>query len=438
MAEPMPAPIEREWPAAIRALRHRNFRFFWFGQMVSLVGTWMQNAAQSWLVLMLATTAYGAAHASFYVGMIGAAGSAPMFLFCLVGGVVSDRTDRRRILLVTQSSLMLLALGLGLLVSTGTVRLWHVAIFSACSGLAMAFDMPTRQAFVKDMASPRDLLNAIALNSIIFNLARIFGPALAGQMIKQQDIHLGHLFGASRLTIPFGIPGALYVNAASFLAVIAGLFLIRYRRAPTPPSDNNLWQHLGEGFRYVLRNQTILLLLLVIATFSIFGFSYAVLMPVVAKHVLHQNAGGYGWLMGAAGLGATIGAALLACTGGRLRKGRVLFWGALICSLGLLGFGMSHTYWLSLVILLFVGGGLVVASACVNSMIQEIVPDQLRGRVVSIWALVFAGFSPLGAIYAGIVANATTPGCSVFLGGVACLVVLSIITLKSRWLWSIR
>jgi MFS family permease len=305
----------------------------------------------------------------------------------------------------------------------------------------MAFDMPTRQAFVKDMATPRDLMNAIALNSTIFNLARIFGPALAGQMIKMNDIRLPNFFGAlfsKHMTIHFGIPGALYANAASFLAVIAGLFLIRYRRVPTPPSDANLWQHLGEGFRYAIHERTIRLLLLVISVLSIFGFSYAVLMPVIAIHILGLDAGGYGWLMGAAGAGAFIGAVLLASTAGKLRKGRFLFWGCLISAFGLMAFGLSHHYWLSLVLLLFVGGGLVVASACVNSMIQEIVPDYLRGRVVSIYALVFAGFSPIGAVYAGLTATvASSPGFSICLGGVFCLLMLIVLTVKSRWLWNV-
>ena len=412
-----------QWPATIRALRHRNFRYFWSGQFISLIGTWMQSAAQGWLVLVLAIAEFGEANAAFYVGMIGALGSAPIFLLTLFAGVISDRHDRRRILVLTQTLLMLLAIGLGLLVSAGAVRLWHVGLFSLLTGAAMAFDMPTRQAFVKDMASPEDLLNAIALNSSIFNLARIVGPGVAGWLMSIQAI---------------GIPGVLYINAASYLAVIAGLLAIRNNTLPRQSSAGSLWHHLGEGFRYVIEHRIIRLLMVIMAVYSIFGFSYAVLLSVVANQVLGQQAAGYGYLLTAGGVGAFIGAIYLASTARYVRKGRVLLLGSILFTLALLAFSLSHSYYLSLLLLPVVGGGLVVASASINSLIQEIVPDRLRGRVVSMWAFIFAGSTPIGALYAGTVAHYTSPLTAVMLGGVICLVAVVVISLRAGWLWNLE
>jgi len=432
-----PVAMASSWSRTFSALRHRNYRLFWGGQLVSLTGTWMQNAAQSWLVLLLATSEFGKVNAAFYVGLVSALGSMPIFLLCLFAGVISDTHDRRRILLLTQCGLMVLAFALGVLVQTGTVRLWHVAIFSMCSGLIMAFDMPTRQAFIKDIASPRDLLNAIALNSTIFNLARIFGPAVAGQLIKVQQIDL-HLAAWHLQVRTFGIPGALYINAASFLAVLLGLLLIRVAPAPRHPREGNVWQHMAEGFRYVAGERTTFALLVMMAIFSVFGFSYAVLLSVVAVQVLGLDSSGYGWLMTASGVGATVGALLLAGTAGRIRKGQVLLWGGTLSTLALIGFSFSRSFPLSMLLLTFVGGGLVVCSASINSLIQEIVPDHLRGRVVSIWAFIFAGFTPIGSLFAGVMAHLTTPCIAIMISGIICLALIAFFSLRMRWIWLLQ
>jgi len=351
---------------------------------------------------------------------VSALGQMPIFIFCLFAGVLADRVDRRRILLVTQTILMLLALALGILVSIGMVHLWQVAIFSACTGLVMAVDMPVRQSFVKDMSSPRDLLNAIALNSIIFNLARIFGPAVAGWVIKIHSI---------------GIPGALYINAISFLAVIVGLLLIRIPPIVRAVDESSIWQGLREGFRYAIHQRVIRLLMALMGVYAIFGFSYNVLMSVIANIVLKQDSSGYGMLLGATGLGACVGALFLATTAGRIRKGQVLLYGGLLISVSLIAFSFSHHYLLSLTLLPALGGGLVVSSASINSMIQEIVPDNLRGRVVSIWAFIFAGFGPIGAMYMGMAAHLSTPLTAIFIAGVCCLVAQLVVTLKAGWFW---
>lgn len=425
-----------EWPSTIRALRHRNFRLFWFGQMVSLVGTWMQNTAQSWLVFALAKTEYGPANASFYVGAVSAMGSLPMFLLTLYAGVISDRYDRRRILIATQTILGLLAAGLAMLVGTGTIRLWHVAVFAVCSGLTMAFDMPTRQAFVKDMATPEDLVNAIALNSSVFNLARIIGPGVAGWLMSLSIV---------------GISGVLYLNAASYIAVIVGLVLIHVPAAAVRARAGSVWEHLLEGFRYVAGHRVIRLLMILMAIYSVFGFSYAVLMPVIANQVLHQTESGYGIMLGATGTGAFIGAVFLASAASRIRKGRLLLASGLIFTVPLILFSqitrlpaayvgatrLALDYHLSLLLLAFIGSGLVMASASINSAIQEIVPDHLRGRVVSIWAFIFAGFTPIGALYAGTIAHYTSSLTVLLIGGLVTLLTIISITLRARWLWSL-
>ena len=418
-----------EWPVTIRALRHPNFRYFWIGQLFSLIGTWMQNTAQAWLVYQLAKEAYGPANAAFYVGLVGAMGSAPMFFLTLYAGVIADRHNRRTILIITQSIFLLLAAGLALLVSTHHVQLWHVAIFAIFSGLTMAFDMPTRQTFVKDMATPEDLLNAIALNSSIFNLARIIGPGIAGVL----------------MALPFiGVAGVLYLNAASYIAVIFGLILINYRPIPLPPNAASVWEHLTEGFRYVWGHSVLRLIMLLMAIYSVFGFSYGVLMPVIANQVLKQSEHGFGFLMAATGAGAFIGSIFLAAIAYRMRKGHVLFMGGLVFVLTLILFSQvsicppAYQFPLALILIAFVGGGFVISSASINIIIQEIAPNHLRGRVVSIWAFIFAGFTPIGALYVGALARATSSPTAILIGATVCLLTLAIISLRAPWFWRLE
>ncbi len=383
----------------------------------------MQNAAQGWLVVVLARQEYGTHHPALAVGLVSALGQLPMFIFCLFAGVLADRADRRRILVATQIVLMLLAFGLGLLVKFGSVHLWQVAIFSMCTGLVMSVDMPVRQSFVKDMSSPRDLLNAIALNSMIFNLARIFGPSVAGWVMKIPAV---------------GISGALFINAASFLAVIAGLLLIRIKPMVSSIRKSSIWHGLREGFHYAVHHRIIRLLMALMGFYAIFGFSYNVLMSVIANIVLKRDVAGYGMLMGSTGVGALIGAIFLAVAATRVRKGQVLLWGGLMLSASLIAFSFSHRYLLSLALLPPLGCGLVVSSASINSMIQEIVPDALRGRVISIWAFIFAGFGPIGALYMGTVAHWTTPLTAFRIAGLCCLAAQLFITVRARWFWKLR
>lgn len=387
--------------------------------------------AQGWLVAELAERQGGLDNTSLYLGMIGALGSLPMLVFTLFAGVVADRHDRRRIIIATQTAAMLLAFALAVLTGSGTVRIWMVAVIAMLLGVVNAFDMPTRQAFVKDMVGPEDLLNAIALNSSLFNGARMIGPAVAGVLIAA---FAANATGSNSL---HGIASVFYVNAISYIAVIAGLLAIRIPRPTVITGFANVWGHLREGFHYVAGQPMIRMLLLVMSVYSVFGFSYIVLMPVIARQILHIEAARYGLLVSIGGIGAFIGALLLASNTGQVRKGLVLLLGGLISALALFGLAWSRLFWLSGVSLALVGAGLVVISASINSLIQEATPDALRGRVISMWTFIFAGFTPIGALYAGTMAHYTSPSASIALAACGCLAILGYITLRARWLWRI-
>ncbi len=393
--------------------------------MISLVGTWMQSTAQSWLVLHLVTQTYGVEKSSLYLGIIAAVGSLPTFFFTLIAGALADRGDKRRIVIATQAGAMLLALLLGLLTYTGYIRLWHVVVYAVLVGTVNAFDMPTRQAYVKELVGGKDLLNAIALNSSVFNAARIIGPAVAGWLMTL-----------------VGVAGIFLLNGASYLAVLAGLLRIRTPHQAAPIADRSLWQHLAEGFLYTWENRTIRLLLVLMAVFTIFGFSYFVLMPVIAVQVLHLREGGFGILFAFSGVGALAGALLLATSAGRVSKGALLCGSGITAAVFLMLFSMSRVFSLSALFLMGISGGLVIATASINSLIQEIAPDMLRGRVVSMWTFIFGGFTPLGALYVGSVAHLGErigmPALSLLLGGAICLLAIIAIMLRAPWLWRLR
>jgi MFS family permease len=408
------------WPTTFRALRHRNFRLFWFGQLISLTGSWMQMVAQGWLITELVRRQLHLEKSSHYLGMIGALGSAPMLLLSLFAGAIAEFHDKRRILIATQSALMILALTLGFLSGTGLIRLWHVAALMFLVGTVNAFDMPTRQSFVKDMAGAKDLVNAIALNSMVFNCARIIGPAIAGWLIAHTRI---------------GMSGVFVLNGVSYLAVIAGLIMIRHQHTRVATADRNILRRLGEGFAYVRRNRTIRTLMIMMATYSVFGFSYYILMPAIARETLHLGAKGYGGLMSSTGAGALAGAVILASVSHRVRKGRILLAAGVTLSVALMAFSQVRQFSQAIAILPFAGAGLVVSTATINSLIQELAPDHLRSRVVSMWTFIFAGSSPVGALYAGQLAEHTSPAIAVFTGGAACLVLIVALSLCVPWIW---
>ncbi len=386
----------RRVPAVVRALRHRNYRLFFSGQLVSLTGTWMQTVAQSWLVYRLTGS-------SLLLGTVGFCSQVPIFALSPFGGMVADRFDRRRVLLVTQGSMMLIAAALAALTLSGKVTVGHVMVLAALLGIASAFDIPTRQAFLSEMVPREDLLNGIALNSSVFNGARVVGPAIAGLVVAA----IGEGF-------------CFLGNAASFVAVITGLSLIRTARR-APPRGGGL-AYAFEGFSYVRRTERVRAVLVLLAFASLLGTPYAVLMPIFADRVLGVGADGLGLLMGASGVGAVAGALFLARREGLGGIGTLIARASTSFGVLIALFALSKNAWLSAALLVPAGFAMMVHMAASNTAVQSMVPDHLRGRVMAVYSMVFMGTSPIGALLAGTVAQRIGAPATVAIGGGLCVV----------------
>jgi MFS family permease len=362
---------------AFRALRIPNYRLFWVGQLVSLTGTWMQSIAQAWLVLRLTNS-------PFALGAVTMAQTLPFLLLSLFGGVIADRVSKRRLLVITQTAMLVDAFVLGLLTSTGRITLAQIYVLVAVMGTASAIDNPTRQAFVSEMVGPDDLPNAVALNSAQFNAARLIGPALGGLAVAL-----------------IGIGGAFYVNAVSYLAVIGSLLLMRPERffgAPRPSRGNVIGQ-IGEGLGYALRTPDIALIVLVMAVVGTFGYNFTVILPLIAKYVLNTNAFGLGVLTSAMAVGSLTGALGIAYLGRADR--RTLFVGAAGFSVLLVLVALSGWWVLTIPLLAALGLFSIVFTATANTRMQLVAPPQLRGRVMSIYTLLFMGSTPFGSLIVG-------------------------------------
>jgi MFS family permease len=368
-------------PRTFAALRHRNFRLFWFGQLISLIGTWMQSIAQSWLVLDITKSV-------FMLGLVSAIGTLPVLLFALPAGAICDRVNKRYLLIVTQTVMMLLAFILWGLAAAHVVRVWHVLVLAALLGMSNAFDMPARQSFVVEMVSREDLYNAIALNSTMFNSARIIGPAIAGILIGT-----------------IGVAGCFLLNGVSFIAVIIGLFLMKHDYQPNPSVSDSIFKDLIEGLRYIRHHRIILTIISIIGIFSIFGMPYTVLMPVFAQTVLHAGAKGYGLLMTCTGAGAVVSALALATFSNLKHRGRLILAASVIFIATISLFAASRSFVLSAIVLVFVGFAMVAQTATANTMLQMHSPDDLRGRVMSVYGVMFMGFAPIGSFQAGTIAQ---------------------------------
>lgn len=390
-----PAPASR-MTHGLRALRHRNFQLFFGGQLISLVGTWMQNVAQSWLVYRLTGS-------SFLLGAVGFAGQIPVFLMAPIGGIVADRKNRQKVVIATQTASMLLALILAGLTLTRLVQVWHVIVLAALLGLVNAFDIPARQAFIVDMVGKEDLINAIALNSSMFNGARVVGPAVAGILVAS-----------------IGEGWCFFLNGISYVAVIIGLLLMRVAWQPGRPSSSPV-EDIVEGFQYVRGTQPIRVLLLLLGLVSLVGMPYAVLMPIFADRILHHGASGLGILMGATGVGALIGALTLAFKHGLKGLSSWVMLSSAGFGASLILFGISRHFWLSVAFLLPAGFSMMVQMASSNTLIQSMVPDRLRGRVMSVYSMMFMGMAPIGALGAGVVASHLGAALAVSIGGLACI-----------------
>jgi len=395
---PTPTAQKAGWlPATLRALRHRNFQLFISGQIISVIGSWMQSIAESWLVYRLTGSA-------LLLGATGFASQIPVFLVAPLGGIVADRFNRQRIVIGTQISSMILALILALLTLTGVIRVWHVFVLAALLGVVNAFDIPARQSFLVDMVGKEDLMNAIALNSTMFNGARVIGPAIAGILVAR-----------------IGEGWCFLVNGLSYIAVIAGLLMMRVDRPTSLAKHGPALAHLIEGYRFARHTAPIRSILLLLGLVSLVAMPYTVLMPVFADQILHGGARGLGILMGATGVGALLGALTLATRSGVLGLGR---WVAFTCGgfgFSLVLFAFSRHFWLSVALLLPVGFCMMLGMASSNTLIQAMTPDHLRGRVMAMYTMMFMGMAPFGSLFAGGIAEHLGAPFTVSVGAVACI-----------------
>lgn len=359
------------------ALRHRNFRLFFSGQLVSLIGTWMQNTAQGWLV-------YELTHSRWLLGVVTAVNSAPMLIFSIWGGSIADQHSKRAIVLWTQMAMMVLAFTFAGLVWSGVITTWEILLVAGLRGLAMAFDMPARQSFMVEMTSREDLMNAISLNSSIVNAARVIGPAVAGFLI-----------------VRIGIAMCFFVDGVSYMAVIAGLWMMRLPKFVKQERSGSAWAHVLEGLSYVWANRRMKTLLILFSIVGVFGWSYSVLMPAFATDVLKTGAGGYGALLSANGIGALFGALTVATIGPKVNRRMLVFGGLWTFSAMLLLLAFVHNYYLALALLAIGGWGMLLFFATTNTVLQTSASDEMRGRVMGIWALVFGGMMPVGGLEAG-------------------------------------
>ncbi len=369
----------------VRALRHRNFKLFFSGQVISLVGTWMQRIAESWLV-------YRLSHSAMLLGLVAFGGQVPIFLLGPIAGVVADRINRHRLVVATQVASMLLAFSLALLTFTGKITVGWILLMAILLGVVNAFDMPARQAFIVDMVEREDAMNAIALNSSIFNLARLAGPAIAGIVVAA-----------------VGEGWCFLINGISYIAVIAGLLAMRLKPQEARTAATSVFAHFLEGFRYVCRAMPLRTLLILLGVNGLLVTPYVVLLPIYAGSIFHIGAKGYGLLTGAAGAGALTGALLLTSREGVRGLGRLIGALTLVMALGVIGFAFSRHLGLSLVLLFLVGGCQMAVTASANTLLQTMADDRFRGRVMSFYSMMVRGMFPFGSLLVGWLAGRFTP-----------------------------
>lgn len=391
------------------ALQHRNFRLFWIGQLISLTGTWMHQAAQGWLVYKLTDS-------PFFLGLAGTAASAPILLFTLAGGVLVDRYSKRNIMLAAHLVLMFLVFTLALLVVSGHVVVWHVLIIAFLIGTVHAIEIPTRQSFLIELVGRENLLNAIALNSSAFHGARMVGPAIAGFIMG-----------------PLGLSSCFFINTLSFLSIIVALLKMRFDPAErTSHQKSGIIKEFREGIAYMLHHSTISVLLVSVGIISFFGFPYISFIPVYARDILQTGEKGLGMLMGCAGAGAFSGAVILAVRGNTSKKGVLMALAGITFSTALLVFSLSTTVWLSYAMLFFIGLGAINQIATANSILQLMVPDALRGRVMSAFTTMFLGMAPLGNFTVGSLAHYAGTQKALSIAAACCLLGTVFIMLKKR------
>ena len=387
-------PLPRQ---TFRALRHRDFRLLWFGQVASLLGGWMQNVARGWLVLRLTDS-------PFYLGLVGFFTFLPILLFALPAGVAADRWSRRRMMFGTQGLAMLQSLLLAALTYSGRIEVWQVAAIAFGMGTVAAFDIPIRQSLLKDLVGREDLANAIALNSLAFNGARLVGPALAGLLLGWFDESLIFL-----------------INGLSYLGVLASLAAMR-RPAEHSVQRRESWvEEIKQGLRHARSEPRTRVILMLVVVSSIFAFPYTVLLPVFARDVLQVGSTGLGYLTAATGLGAVVGALFIAGRADRQKAGRTIAVALSGLGIGLIGFSQSTEFAVSLALLFVVGTSMIVQMATSNTALQLLAPEAMRGRIISLYMLCFLGMSPIGSLWAGSLASRIGAPNTVTVGGAVCI-----------------
>ena len=385
-------------PGMLRALRHRNFQLFFSGQMISLVGTWMQTIAQSWLVYRLTGS-------SLLLGVVGFAGQIPVFLLAPVGGVAADKWNRHRVVIGTQASSMILAFILATLTLLHIVRVWEIVVLASLLGAVNSFDIPARQSLLIDMVGREDLMNAIALNSSMFNGARVIGPAIAGILVAW-----------------IGEGWCFFANAVSYIAVIAGLLMMKLGPLRQMITEASPFEHIAEGFRFVRRTKPILALILLVGLVSLVAVPYSVLMPIFADRILHGGSRGLGILMGTTGIGALLGALTLAVRRGVHGLGRWVGFSAMSFGVSLILFSFSRWFWLSMILLVPVGYSVMLQMSSTNTLIQAMVPDEFRGLAMAAYTMMFMGMAPMGSLFAGAMAARIGAPWTVAVGGMGAVI----------------
>lgn len=381
-----------------RSLQYRNYRLFFTGQSISLIGTWMQRIALPWLV-------YHMTGSAFLLGLVGFAGQIPTFLLSPVAGVIIDRFSRYKVLLITQILSLVQASVLAVLALTGVIQIWHIVLLSVIFGCINAFDTPSRHSFVIEMVEKKEVLgNAIALNSLMFNGARLIGPSIAGVMLA---------------TTGEGV--CFLINAISYIFVIGSLLMMHIPKKEFPRKETKILKELKEGFNYTFGFQPIKHLILLLAVVNLMGASYQVLMPVFAKEVLHGGSDIYGFLMAAAGFGALIGAAYLASRESVLRLGRIIPTAATVFGAGLVALAFTNIIPVTIGLMFIIGLGLMLNSASCNTILQTITEDQMRGRVMSFYTMAIMGTAPFGSLLAGSLAKLIGTQYAILIGGVSCI-----------------
>jgi MFS family permease len=391
----------------MRALHHKNYQLFFGGQGISLIGTWMQQIAMSWMVYRLTDSA-------LLLGIVGFSSQIPIFLLASFAGVYADRWNRHRILIVTQTLSMIQALTLALLTLTGTIEVWHIIVLSTFLGVINAFDMPTRQSFIVQIIDKaEDLGNAIALNSFMFNGARLVGPSIAGLLIG----YLGE-----------GI--CFLLNGISFIGIIIALLAMKVPKREKVVRTSRLWQDLQEGYSYAFGFAPIRYILLQVGLMSFMGLSYVVLMPIFARDILQGGPHTLGFLMAASGIGALIGSIYLASRRTILGLGRLIAYASGIFGIGIIAFSLSKMLIVSLCMMFMMGFGMIVQMASSNTILQSIVEEDKRGRVMSIYATAFIGMAPLGNLFTGALASWIGAPDTLIISGATCIIGSLIFALK--------